>query len=181
MRLVLAAQAMYPGFDSQWQPASSLSNSPNIFFPVRMRWDDLIIIPRTRVNVWESMGKPCSCMQFKKSSSLLQVTQESISGTASHMRCIWVCNEIEGSYDKIIITIVPSFPGKILLVCCHWYCYSCCTLITINTDNYKHVIFSGIPLHYGDTYMDLRWMLPPLASFPGPISTDFSDWAWERG
>ena len=51
------------------------------------------------------MGKPCSCMQFIKS-------------------CIFYCKscenpyqyyksrEIEGSYDKIIITIVPGYTGK---------------------------------------------------------------------
>ena len=82
-----------------------------------------LIIRLTHANVWESMGKPCSCMQFIKSRifllqvtresiSVLQVTWESVSGTASHARCVWTCNEIEGSYDKIIITVVPSYTGK---------------------------------------------------------------------
>ena len=112
----------------------------------------------------------------RESVSVLQVTWESVSGTASHARCIWTCNEIEGSYDKIIITIapsytgknithllplalllvlhtrnntdgnklmtffvcmiiiiVPSYTGRISLVCCRWHCYSCCTLVTIQT------------------------------------------------
>ena len=47
---------------------------------------------------------------YKKSYFLLQVTRESILGTTSHVHCVWQCNEIEGSYDKI--TIVPSYNGK---------------------------------------------------------------------
>ena len=48
----------------------------------------------------------------RESVSVLQVTQESVSGTTSHVHCIGTCNEIEGTYDKIIITIVPSYTGK---------------------------------------------------------------------
>ena len=72
-----------------------------------------------------------------ESISVLQVVWESVSGTASHMHCIWACNEIEGSYDKIIITIVPSYSGENItrllsfdVVCAHWHCCLCCTLIT---------------------------------------------------
>ena len=84
----------------------------------------------SRYNVWESMGKPCSCTRFIKSRIfLLQVTRESVSGT-SHVRCVCTCNEIGGSYDKIIITIVPS---KLSLVCCRRHCYSCCALVKIQT------------------------------------------------
>ena len=36
----------------------------------------------------------------RESVSVLQITWESVSGTASHARRIWACNEIEGSYDK---------------------------------------------------------------------------------
>ena len=39
---------------------------------------------------------------LKKLYFVLQVMQESVSGTA----------KIEGSYNKIIITIVPSYSGK---------------------------------------------------------------------
>ena len=70
----------------------------------------------------------------RQSVSVLQVMQESITGTASHTCCIWMCNEIKGSYDKIIITIVPSYTGKKKsLVCCRWHCYLCSTLVTIQT------------------------------------------------
>ena len=44
--------------------------------------------------------------------SVLQVTQESVSGNTSHVRCISTCNAIECLYDKIIITIVPSYTAK---------------------------------------------------------------------
>ena len=61
--------------------------------------------------------KPYFLLQvMQESVSVLQVTWESVSGTASHARCVWTCNEIEGSYDKIIITIVPSYTGKNILV-----------------------------------------------------------------
>ena len=57
--------------------------------------------------------KPNFVLQVTRESvSVLQVMRESISGTTSHVRCVWTCNEIEGSYDKIIITIVPSYTGK---------------------------------------------------------------------
>jgi len=54
--------------------------------------------------------------------AILQVMQESIlvSGTSSHMYCVWMCNEIKGSYDKIIITIRST---KNITVCC-WHYYS---------------------------------------------------------
>ena len=38
--------------------------------------------------------------------------RESESGTGSHKCYIWARNEIKGSYDKIIITIVQSYTGK---------------------------------------------------------------------
>ena len=99
-------------------------------------------------NVWESMGKLCSCMQFIKSSIfLLQDTWESVSGTASHACCVWTCNEIKGSYDKIIITTVPSYtrllPLALLLV----------LRTHNNTDGNKLVIFSSVKLYYGDNYI----------------------------
>ena len=33
-----------------------------------------------------------------------------------------VDNEIEGLYDKIIITVVPNYSGKNVAVCCCWHC-----------------------------------------------------------
>ena len=63
-----------------------------------------------------------------------------------------MCNEIEGSYDKIIITIVPSYTGKnimsLLLLALLLVLHT-----RNNTDGNKLVIFSGIALYYGDTYI----------------------------
>ena len=63
-----------------------------------------------------------------------------------------MCNEIEGSYDKINITIVPSYTRKsitrLLLLA---------LLLMLqtrnNTDGNKLVIFSGIASYYGDNYI----------------------------
>ena len=97
-----------------------------------------VIICLTHANVWHSMGKPCTCTQFIKSRifyykshenpyQALQVTRESVSGTTSHVCCLWTCNKIESSYDKIIVTIVSSYTEKkISRVCCCLCCYLCC-------------------------------------------------------
>ena len=91
---------------------------------------------------------------YKKPYFLLQVTRESVSGTASHARCIWTCNEIEGSYDKIIITIVPSYTGKNIT-----RLLPLALLLVLrtrnNTDGNKLVIFSGIASYYGGNYIVL--------------------------
>ena len=88
----------------------------------------------------------------RESVSVLQVTWESVSGTASHARCVWTCKEIEGSYDKIIITIVPSYTGKNIT-----RLLPLALLLVLrtrnNTDGNKLVIFSGIALVYGDNYI----------------------------
>ena len=61
-------------------------------------------------------------------------------------------NEIEGSYDKIIITIVPSYTGKNITRLLPLA--SLLVLCTRNsTDGNKLRIFSGIALYYGDTYI----------------------------
>ena len=105
--------------------------------------------------------KPYFLLQVTRESvSVLQVTWESVSGTASHARCIWTCNEIEGSYDKIIITIVPSYTGKNIT-----HLLPLALLLVLhtrnNTDGNKLVIFSGIASYYGDNYM----LLPKTSKF----------------
>jgi len=81
----------------------------------------VFIIRLTHVNVygsqWEALQlhavykKPYFLLQVTRESvSVLQVTWQSVSGTASHAHCVWTCNEIEGSYNKII-TIAPSYTG----------------------------------------------------------------------
>ena len=60
-------------------------------------------------------------------------------------------NEIEGSYDKIIITIVPSYTWKNITR------FVPLALLLVlrtrnNTDSNKLVIFSGLVLYYGDNF-----------------------------
>ena len=83
-------------------------------------------------------------MYHKKLYFMLQVMWESVSGTTSHVRCVWPCNEIEGSYDKIIIAIVPSYNHLFVAI----------DVVTRNnTDGNKLMILSSIALYYGDTYI----------------------------
>ena len=87
-----------------------------------------------------------------ESISVLQVTRESVSGTTSHVRCVWMRNEIKGTYDKIIITIVPSYTGKNITRL--WPLALLLMLRTRNnTDGNKLVIFSNIAWYYCDTYI----------------------------
>ena len=100
--------------------------TPTEFLAYSLHWrlmyctSCMIIIYLTYVNVLESMGKSCSCVQLY---FLLQFTWESVHiSTASHMIIrigyyksrlyVWTCNEIEGSYDKIVITIVQRYTKK---------------------------------------------------------------------
>ena len=81
-------------------------------------------------NSHECMGVNGEALQlqavYKKPSFLLQVTWKSVSGTTSRARLFWTCNEIEGSHDKISITIIPCYtknitrllPLALLLVLC---------------------------------------------------------------
>ena len=64
-----------------------------------------------------------------------------------------MCNKIEGSYDKIIITIVPSYiPEKNIT-----YLLPLALLLMLrtcnNTDGNKLMIFSGTASYYGDNYI----------------------------
>ena len=91
------------------------------------------------------MGKPCS-MQFIKSCIFYYKSHEDLYQV---LQVTCTCLKIEDLYDKNITTIVPSYTAKkkISLICCCWHCYSCCTLVTIQTAT---MIFSGISLYYGD-------------------------------
>ena len=85
---------------------------------------------------------------YKKPYFLLQITWESVSGTASHARCIWMCNEIEGSYDKSLSPKYQAIPEKISRVCCNCHCFT-----RNNANGNKLVIFPNIALYFGDTYI----------------------------
>ena len=103
----------------------------------------------THVNVWESIEKPCSCVQFIKSHIfLLQVMRESVSGTTSHMHCVWTCNEIEGSYDKVSYHHSSKLYRKKNIT--HLLPLVLLQVLRI-TDGNKPMIFSGIA--YADTYI----------------------------
>ena len=60
--------------------------------------------------------------------------------------------KVEGLYDKIIVTIVPSYTWKNIT-----HLLPLALLLVLraynNTDSNKLVIFSGIALYYGDTYI----------------------------
>ena len=70
-----------------------------------------------------------------------------------------MCNEIEGSYDKIIITIVPSY--TLLLLALLLVLHTC-----NNTNGNKLVIFSSIALYYGDTYIFIHEKEPGYKATP---------------
>lgn len=98
------------------------------------------------VNVQESMRKSCRYTQcirtrilyYKPCENLNQVVQvmQSVSGTASHIHCAWMWNEIGGLYDEIIITPVPSYTWKISLIC-----YLACTPIALQMQQQNLCIF----------------------------------------
>ena len=83
-------------------------------------WILYSIICLTHANVWESMGKPCSCMQFIKSRNFYYKSHKNphqyyksrenpyqyYKSRALRLNVQW------GSYDKIIINMVPNYTGK---------------------------------------------------------------------
>ena len=68
-----------------------------------------------------------------------------VSGTTSHVHA----SERAGSYDELIIAIVPSYTITCLL--------PLALLLMLrtgnNTDGNKFMIFSGIAFYYGDTFI----------------------------
>ena len=86
-------------------------------------------------NSRESMGVNGEALQlhsvYKKPYFVLQVMQESVSGTTSHVRFFWTCNEIKGSYDKLVITIVCALvtiqTATMVNYCGTLCCLGCCT------------------------------------------------------
>ena len=97
-------------------------------------------------NVWESMGKPCSCTQFIKKPFFPPSHTRICISTTSHMCCVWTRNEIKGSCDKIIVQY-QAIPEKAIFVA-----IDIVIVRTLNnTNGNKPVIFSGIAC--GDTYI----------------------------
>ena len=140
----------------------------------------------THTNVWESMGRLCSCAQYMKSCFTAshtriristKVMQELVSGTTSHVHCIWTCNEIKGSYDKSLSPWYQAtcIPEQISLVCCRWHCYLCCTLVTIQTATNSwyfpagtNIISIGHKLPLGHVHCNLPYTFLPRTLFPFP-------------
>ena len=83
-----------------------------------------IFICLTHANVWESIGKPCSCTHFVKSRIFF---------TTSHVHASEHATKSKVRMIKSLSTQYQAIPEKISLVCCRWHCYSCCILITIQT------------------------------------------------
>ena len=120
---------------------------------------------KSRIFYYKSSENPYQyCKSRENLYQVLQVTRESVSGTASHARiriryyksCALRLNV--PLYDKIIITIIPSYTGKNIT------CLLSLALLLMlrthnNTDGNKHVIFFGIALYYGDNYIDLLLLL----------------------
>ena len=101
------------------------------------------IVHLTPGNVWESMGKPCSCTQY----FCFQYK--------SHETPYWYYKScalhlnVQGSCVKIIVIAIPEKNITCLLLLA--------LLLRLrtrnNTDSNKRVIFSGIALYYGDANM----------------------------
>ena len=113
----------------------------------------------THANAWKPMGKPCSCTQFiklyfyyKSCKNLYQYYESCKNPYQVLQVTCTACERAMKSYDKIIITIVPRYTEKqitrllplALLLMPH---------TRNNADGNKLVIFSGIALYYGDTYI----------------------------
>ena len=91
------------------------------------------IIHLTHVTVWESLGKPCSCAQFINFTT--SHARIRISYYKSYSLHLNVHNEIEGSYDRTIVTIVPNYTGTHVL--------PLALLLVLHTCNYT----DGLVLH----------------------------------
>ena len=81
----------------------------------------------------ESMGKPCNCMEFIKRRIFYYKSHEN-----PYQVLQVTCNEVEGLYDKIIITIVPTYTGKnitcllpLLMLCTQTTLMSCDCHVTV--------------------------------------------------
>ena len=115
----------------------------------------LFLFTRMYGSQWGSLAAARSLWKAaqvtRESISVLQVMRESVSGTTSHV-CSSECamNEIKGSCDKIIITIVPSYTRK---------SFTCLLplviLLMLCTCNIRWQYFPVWLCTYGDTYIIL--------------------------
>ena len=89
-----------------------------------------------------------------ESVSVLQITWESVSGTTSHVCASKRANEIEGSYDKIIIIIVPSYTGR------RYHSFVAVGIVTVHSKQYRRQQTCDI---FRYSYV-LWWYLYPVVS-----------------
>ena len=121
-----------------------------IFSGIALYYGDTYIYYHTS-NSCECMGVNGEALQFIKI-CMFRTSHARIRIRYYKSRAlVWTCNEIEGLYDKIIITIVPSYTGKNIT------CLLPLALLLVlhtcnNSDGNKLVIFSGIAWYYGGKY-----------------------------
>ena len=107
----------------------------------------------THANVCKSMGKPSSCMQFIKSRIFYYKSRENpYHYCKSRENPYHYCKSRENPYQVLQVTWTDAtseraMKSKVRMIksyyhhstklyrdiCCHWHCYSCCTLVTIQT------------------------------------------------
>ena len=123
----------------------------------------IIIKHLTNVNVWESMEKPCSCMQFIKSRIFYCKSRENpyhyYNSRENPYQVLQVTCSASERAMKLKVHMIKSLspwyqatPKKkitrLLLLALLLVLHTC-----NNTDGNKLVIFSGSALYYGDNYI----------------------------
>ena len=118
-------------------------------------WWWCIRICITHTNIWESMGKPCSCMQFIKSRILYYKSHESL-----YQYCKSCALRLNIQRNRRFVWWNHYHHSTKL------YRKQLCT--RNNTDGNKLMIFSSTPLYYGDTGIFPFEQGFPLVLFPDP-------------
>ena len=118
----------------------------------------VIIVGLTHENIlWESMGKPCSCAQFRKSYIM---AYRNFFYYKSHENLHQYCKSCKNPYLVLQVSALhasehamksmvgmiksssPQYQAileKTPLVRCHWHCYSCCTLVQYRRQNTRDI------------------------------------------
>ena len=92
-----------------------------------VQWSDMFIYHTS--NSWSQWGSSAAARSLQKvvffTTTHMRIHIRYYKSHALHLNVQW------GLYEKIINTIIPSYIGKISLVCCRWHCCLCCALVTI--------------------------------------------------
>ena len=118
-----------------------LPTSPPPLLPVYWRWCEGLetlasnvhhVYYLTHANVWSQWGSLAAACSLKMLYFSIQVMRESVSGTTSH-----VAASEHAMKSKVCMInhhhSTKLYRKKYHLFCCCWHCYSCCTLVTIQT------------------------------------------------